>query len=75
MTKCYKSESYIAKQVKTALKNSADKTFVSTYKHLVSTVIKLRLTRGLNVIGAGVLTTYRKTLLKLFVWNRTFEIR
>ena len=25
MTKCYKSESYIAKQVKTALKNSADK--------------------------------------------------
>ncbi|WP_330941870.1 hypothetical protein [Bacteroides sp. MSB163] len=40
------------------LKISADKLFVVTYKHLVSTAVKLRLTKGLGVVSAGVLTTY-----------------
>lgn len=41
-----------------SLKISADKLFVFTYKHLVSTAVKLRLTKGLGVVSAGVLTTY-----------------
>ncbi|WP_167332495.1 hypothetical protein [Bacteroides timonensis] len=41
-----------------SLKISADKLFVVTYKHLVSTAVKLRLTKGLGVVSAGVLTTY-----------------
>ena len=52
------------------LKISADKLFVVTYKHLVSTAVKLRLTKGLGVVSAGVLTTYRKTLLKLNFFSR-----
>lgn len=41
-----------------SLKISADKLFVVTYKHLVSTTVKLRLTKGLNIVSAEVLTTY-----------------
>ena len=48
---------------KNGLKISANKSFVSTDKHIVVTALKPRLAKGLKAISAEVLTNIEKTRL------------